>query len=45
MSLVHHTIGWWGCSYIIEDDKNLNERTRKHPMLKPMSKLMQAGWK
>jgi hypothetical protein len=21
MSLVHHTIKWWGCSYIIEDDK------------------------
>jgi hypothetical protein len=27
MSLVHHAIKWWGCSYIIEDDKNLNERT------------------
>jgi hypothetical protein len=21
--LVHHTIKWWGCDYIIEDDKRL----------------------
>ncbi len=27
MLLVHHAIEWWGCNYIIEDDKNLNERT------------------
>jgi hypothetical protein len=27
MSLVHHVIGQWGCSYIIKDGKGLNERT------------------
>jgi hypothetical protein len=27
MSFVHHAIEWWGCSYIITDNKNLNERT------------------
>jgi hypothetical protein len=43
MSLVHHAIKWWGCNYIIENDKNLNERTCNHPMLKPMSKLMHVG--
>jgi hypothetical protein len=40
MPLVHHIVEQRGCSYIIEDDKGLNERTRGHPMLKPMSKLM-----
>jgi hypothetical protein len=27
MPFVHHTIEWWGCDYIIEDGKGLNERT------------------
>jgi hypothetical protein len=44
MSFVHHTVERWGCGYIIKDDKCLNERTQGHPMLKPMSKLMEAGW-
>jgi hypothetical protein len=44
MSFVHHVIEQWGCGCIFEDDKGLNERTRKHPMMKPMSKLMCVGW-
>ncbi len=44
MPFVHHTIEWWGCGYTNKDDKNLNERTRKHLMLKPESKLMQMEW-
>ncbi len=43
MPLLHHIVKWWGC-YINEDDKSLSERTRKHPMLKPKSKLMQVEW-
>jgi hypothetical protein len=43
MSFVHHVIKWWGCDYIIEDGKSLNERTRRHPMLKPMSKWCRRG--
>jgi hypothetical protein len=27
MSLVHHTLKWWGCNYTNEDDKGLSERT------------------
>jgi hypothetical protein len=44
MPLVHHVVEWWGCGYIIEDDKGLNEKTHGHQMLKPMSKLMRAMW-
>jgi hypothetical protein len=44
MPLVHHVIERWGCNYTIEDDEGLNEKTQQHPMLKPMSKLMQTGW-
>jgi hypothetical protein len=40
MLLVHHVVEWWGCSYINENDKGLNERTQRHPLLKPKSKLM-----
>ncbi len=42
MSLVYHTIDWWGCNYTNKDDKGLNERTQGHPMLKFKSKPMQA---
>jgi hypothetical protein len=44
MSFIHHVIKWWGYYYIIKDDKSLNERTQKHLMMKPMSKLIQAWW-
>jgi hypothetical protein len=44
MSFVHHVVKWLGCDYTIKDDKGLNEKIQKHPMLKPMSKLMQARW-
>jgi hypothetical protein len=44
MPLVHHTIERWGCSYTNEDN-DLNDKTRGHPMLKPKSKLMQMEWK
>jgi hypothetical protein len=27
MPFVHHAIEWWGCSYVIEDNRNINERT------------------
>jgi hypothetical protein len=27
MSLIHHAIKCWGWSYIIEDEKSLNEKT------------------
>jgi hypothetical protein len=43
MPLVHHVIKWWGCGYIIEDDKGVNERTRRQLMMKPMFKLMSVG--
>ncbi len=39
MSLIHHAMERWGCSYTNEDDKGLSERTRWHLMLKPNSKL------
>jgi hypothetical protein len=38
MPFTHHVVERWGCSYTIKNDKGLNERTRRHPMLKPMSK-------
>jgi hypothetical protein len=41
-TLVHHTIEWHECNCIIEGNENLNERTQKHPMMKPMFKLMHA---
>jgi hypothetical protein len=44
MPLVHQAIKQRGCDYIIENNKGLNERTRGHPMMKPMSKLMCVGW-
>jgi hypothetical protein len=44
MSLIHHTIERWGCSYINKDDKGLSERIRRHLMLKLKSKLMQMEW-
>jgi hypothetical protein len=42
---IHHVVEWQGCDYTIEDDENLNERTKRDPKMKPKSKLMQAGWK
>ncbi len=44
MPLVHHVIEWHGCHYTNEDNKGLNERTRRHLMLKPKSKLMHMEW-
>jgi len=44
MSLIHHAMERWGCSYINKDDKSLSERIRGHLMLKPKSKLMQMEW-
>jgi hypothetical protein len=35
MSLIHHTVKWWGCDYTNKDDKGLSERTQRHLMLKP----------
>jgi hypothetical protein len=43
MPLVHHVVEWWGCGCMIKDNKGLNERTRGHPMMKLMSKLMHVG--
>jgi hypothetical protein len=40
MSLVHHIVKWWGYGYADQDDKGLSERTQRHLMLKPKSKLM-----
>jgi hypothetical protein len=39
MSLVHHSIEQWGCSYTNKDDKGLIERTQGHIMLKPSPSL------
>ncbi len=44
MPFVHHVVERWGCGNTIENNKGLNERTWWHLMLKPMSKLMWAGW-
>jgi hypothetical protein len=44
MPFVHHTIEQWGCDYTNKDDKSLSERTQRHLMLKPESKLMQMEW-
>jgi hypothetical protein len=44
MSFIHHTVKQWECGCIVEDGKGLNERTQGHPMMKPMSKQMEAGW-
>jgi len=41
---VHHTIEWHGCNCIIEGNESLNERTQRHPMMKPRFKLMQTRW-
>jgi hypothetical protein len=40
MPLVYHVVERWGCNYIDENNKGLNERTRGHLMLKPKSMLM-----
>jgi len=40
MLFIHHVIKQWGCGYKIENIKGLNEKTQRHPMMKPMSKLM-----
>jgi len=40
MSFVYHVVKQWGYNYINEDDKSLSERTQRHLMLKPKSKLM-----
>jgi hypothetical protein len=40
MSFIHHVVERWGCDYINEDGKSLNERTQRHLMLKPKSKFM-----
>jgi hypothetical protein len=37
---VHHVVKQWGCDCIIEDNKDLNERTQGHPMMKPIFKFM-----
>ncbi len=42
--LVHHVVKQWGCNYTIKGNRTLNEKIRGHPMLKPMSKLMQVRW-
>jgi len=44
MSLVHHVVEWWGCIYKIKNNIGINERTRGHPIMKPMFKLMKVGW-
>ncbi len=44
MSLIHHIVEHWGCGYINEDCKGLNEKTQWHPMSKPKFKLMQVEW-
>jgi hypothetical protein len=44
MPLGHHVVERWGCNYTNEEDKSLSERTQKHLMLKPKSKLMQMEW-
>jgi hypothetical protein len=43
MSFVHHAIEWQGCGCTIKDDKGLNERTQRHPMLKPISQADISG--
>ncbi len=43
MPFVHHVVEQWGCGCTIQDNKGLNERTRRHPIIKPMSKLMCVG--
>jgi hypothetical protein len=40
MSFIRHIVEQQGCNCIVEDDKNLNGRTQKHPMLKPKPKFM-----
>jgi len=44
MPLIHHVVEQQECGCIIKDDEDLNERTQRHPMMKPMSKLMEVGW-
>ncbi len=41
---VHHIVEWQGCGYTVKDDKNLNEKTQRHPKMKPKSRLMRVGW-
>jgi hypothetical protein len=43
MPLIHHVVEQQECGCIIKDDENLNERTQRHPMMKPISKLMEVG--
>jgi len=35
MPFVHHIVKWYGCSYTIEDDENLNGRIQRPPMSNP----------
>jgi hypothetical protein len=42
-SFIHLLIKCQGCSYIIENNESLNERTQGHPKTKPKSKLMQVS--
>jgi hypothetical protein len=44
MPFVYHVAKWEACNCTIKDDESLNERTQKHPMTKPKSKLMQMRW-
>ncbi len=44
MSFIGHVVKQQGCNYTIKDDKSLNERTQRHPKMKPKSRLMQARW-
>jgi hypothetical protein len=38
--LVHHAVKQWEYGCTIENNKDLNERTQGHAMMKPMSKFM-----
>jgi hypothetical protein len=44
MPLIHHVVQQQECGCIIKDDEDLNEKIQRHPMMKPMSKLMEVGW-
>ncbi len=44
MPLIHHIVEQWGYGYTNEGNKGLSERTQRHLMLKPKSKLMQMEW-
>jgi hypothetical protein len=43
--LVHHIVKRQGYGHTIKTNESLNENTRRHPKIKPKSKLVQVGWK